>query len=165
MPDYNNGKIYEISCLDNDSVYIGSTTKQYLSDRLSDHVQQYKRMKFQNKGTNVTSSVLIETETYSIKLLEKFPCKDKVELHTREKYWIQQNSNCVNKQLPLRTKEQYYQDNKDKIIAKSNERYQTKKVEIREKKKATMICPVCQSEFRASDKARHNKSAKHQNAV
>jgi hypothetical protein len=35
--------------------------------------------------------------------LEKYPCKSKGELEARERYWLEDTENCVNKQIPTRT--------------------------------------------------------------
>ena len=46
MVNYSNGKIYKIEpiCEHNeDDIYIGSTTKQYLSQRMDKHRSDYKR--------------------------------------------------------------------------------------------------------------------------
>ena len=45
MVNYNNGKIYKIENNIDDMIYIGSTTKQYLSQRMDKHRSSYKRWK------------------------------------------------------------------------------------------------------------------------
>jgi hypothetical protein len=48
MVKYGNSKVYEIEPIcdhDEDEVYIGSTTKVYLSDRMVKHRSDYKRWK------------------------------------------------------------------------------------------------------------------------
>jgi hypothetical protein len=42
MPDYSKGKIYKIQSHLGDKIYIGSTTKQYLSQRMVQHKGDYK---------------------------------------------------------------------------------------------------------------------------
>jgi hypothetical protein len=44
MPNYKQGKIYKIVAIDgpDDEIYIGSTTKKYLSERMSPHRNGYK---------------------------------------------------------------------------------------------------------------------------
>ena len=45
MPDYSKGKIYRIVCNTTGKVYIGSTSQDYLSQRLRKHVEEYKKTK------------------------------------------------------------------------------------------------------------------------
>ena len=117
--DYNNGKVYKIQAInniDNDPVYIGSTTKKYLSQRMTKHRNSYNLWK-NGKGSNVTLYRLFEKyglDGCEIVLIENVNCQSKDELLQREKYHIQ-NSNCVNKYIPLRTHKEYKNDNYDKF--------------------------------------------------
>ena len=43
MPDYQQSKIYKIVSPNTDKIYIGSTTKQYLSSRMAHHICLYKK--------------------------------------------------------------------------------------------------------------------------
>ncbi len=43
MVNYNNGKIYMIEDLAGEMVYVGSTTKDFLSKRMVEHRAMYKR--------------------------------------------------------------------------------------------------------------------------
>ncbi len=43
MVNYENGKIYKIESHLGDKLYIGSTTKQYLSQRMDKHRTDYKQ--------------------------------------------------------------------------------------------------------------------------
>ena len=54
---------------------------------------------------------------YKIELIEE--TDDKL----RERYWIE-NTDCINKVIPGRTTEEYYQDNRDKINQKQKEYYE-----------------------------------------
>ena len=54
MPDYKQGKIYKIEPIcdhEPHEIYIGSTTKKYLSQRLQQHKNDYKRF-LNNKANN-----------------------------------------------------------------------------------------------------------------
>jgi hypothetical protein len=42
MVNYGNGKIYKIESHLGDKIYIGSTTKQYLSQRMDKHRSEYR---------------------------------------------------------------------------------------------------------------------------
>ena len=80
MTNYNNGKIYKIECLTTGLIYVGSTTKQYLSQRLSHHLYSYK--KYQNNNHHYVSSFeILENDNYRIGLLENINCNTKDELY------------------------------------------------------------------------------------
>jgi hypothetical protein len=117
MVNYNNGKIYKIESHLGDLVYIGSTTKQYLSQRMDCHRTAYKRWK-NDKCRLTTSFKVFEeygVENCSIVLIESYPCESKDELRTREGYYIK-TIDCVNKNIAGRTKKQYRLENRDKYM-------------------------------------------------
>ena len=76
MVNYKNGKIYKILDLTNDNFYIGSTTKQYLSQRLEKHRTNYNYY-LEGKTNYVSSFEIITNENYKIYLLENAPCASK----------------------------------------------------------------------------------------
>jgi hypothetical protein len=115
MVNYSNGKVYKIEPIcehDEGDVYYGSTTKEYLSQRMDGH-----RRKFNRKAGMCSSQVLFQkygVENCVIILLESVDAKTNDELKAVEaKYII--NNLCVNKQVPLRTKKQYRIDTADNI--------------------------------------------------
>ena len=60
--DYSKGKIYKIEPIcdhDEGDIYIGSTTKEYLSQRMTAHKADYKRWKL-GLRSNVSSFFLFE---------------------------------------------------------------------------------------------------------
>jgi hypothetical protein len=104
MPNYQNGKIYELVDLTNNNKYYGSTV-QDLKVRKSGHVCNYKS--YLNKKNHYRSSFeIIKNNNYEIYLVENFPCNSKTELEAREGYYIR-NNNCVNKRIEGRTKKEY----------------------------------------------------------
>lgn len=111
--NYQTGKIYKIASYQTDKVYIGSTTKQYLSDRLNQHKRDYAKYK-NGKRTYVTSFELLDFEDHHIILIEDYPSNNRHQLFSREAYWIKNDENCVNRCIPNRTQKEYYIDNKDK---------------------------------------------------
>lgn len=108
MVNYQDGKIYKL--VGGGKTYIGSTT-QRLSKRKSEH---------KKKNHMCMSKEIINEPDCDIILIEKYPCECKEELHSRERYWIE-NTECINKIIPLRTKKEYYEDNKEKIKAQAKE--------------------------------------------
>ncbi len=115
-PNYQNSKIYKIESTDGNLIYIGSTTKQYLSQRFSGHRNSYNSWE-NGKGTYLTSFELFQQygiESCNIILLESYPCSSRDELRAREAFYIK-SLDCVNKNIPGRTHEEYavkyYKDN------------------------------------------------------
>jgi len=121
MPlNYDQSKVYKIWSPQGDKIYIGSTTKQYLSQRMTAHRNNYNTWK--NGKCPLTTSFLLFDEygldNCYIELLEAKACTSKDELKQLEGGYIR-NLNCVNKRIENRdSKEynkQYREINKEKI--------------------------------------------------
>ena len=89
MPDYDNGKIYQLVFGDRPERYVGSTTQE-LHQRLSGH-----------RSTNASSKVkklvdAVGRMNVRIILIEDYPCSNKNELLSREQYWIDKLKPDVN---------------------------------------------------------------------
>ena len=134
MPDYSKGKIYRIVCNTTGKVYIGSTSQDYLSQRLRKHVEEYKKNKEGIRKSGITSIQVLENQNYEIILVELYPCKSKDELHSRERYHIE-NNECVNKVIPKRTHKEYYYDNHESILEKKKDYKLKNREKVLEKKK------------------------------
>ena len=188
--NYNNGKIYKIEALNGEEgdIYIGSTTKQYLSQRMTAHRNDYNKWK-QGKHNKVTSYDLFEKygiNNCEIILLENCPCDSKDQLHARESHYIK-TLDCINKCIPGRTKKEWEEDNKDKR-AEQNKQYreanrdkilegkkqyreankdkikqyrEANREQVLEQRKQKITCD-CGSIHRRDDKSKHLKSKKHQ---
>lgn len=113
MVNYGNGKIYRIVCNITGKQYIGATTIA-LCSRLSQH----KKLFYGKK--NSLSREVIEGGDYAIYLIEDYPCERKEQLLARERYYID-TFDCVNKKVPLRTKQEWYNDNREDVIKKQTE--------------------------------------------
>jgi hypothetical protein len=100
-------------------------------DKFVNHRCCYNRF-LKGKYHYVTSSFsVLEGNNYEIVLLELYPCSCKEELHARERWYIE-NNECVNKYIPTRTIEEYYQDNKEQIKGQKKKYYETNKEQIKE---------------------------------
>jgi hypothetical protein len=157
MVSYANGKIYRIECMTGTAdVYIGSTCKQYLSQRMNTHRHDY--IGWKRGGRNFT-------KTYSFNLFNKygidnchtilvatFPGRSKDELTAREAHYIK-TIKCVNKVIPMRTRAEYRTDNKEIIVIKKREYKQAHKGK-------TVICE-CGRELTRDKKTRHLKTLVH----
>ena len=102
--DYSKGKVYKIEPIcdhDEGDIYIGSTTKQYLSQRMVKHRDNFKQWK-KGKRDLTTSFNLFDKygiQNLQIVLLESVNAKNCNELEAREAHYIQ-SLKCVNKNIP-----------------------------------------------------------------
>jgi len=132
MPNYKNSKIYRIVCNVTGQQYIGSTTIS-LASRLCQHKKVY------NSVNNCSSRSVLEFNDYSIILIEDYPCERKEQLLQRERFFIE-SMQCVNINIPTRTKHEWYEDNKQRLIDKQiiwNNNNKDKLKEYKKKFKAT----------------------------
>lgn len=168
MVNYGNGKIYKIVSNQTDKVYIGSTTKKYLSQRMDDHRRNFRDWK-NKKFPYLTSFDILQFDDANIVLIEGFDCKSKDELRSREQHYIEQFKDvCVNSHYAIgvniqkirqKDRERYYRD-KPKRIALVKKRYEQKKDEINAKRNAKTKCS-CGSVISRSRLAKHSKTNKH----
>jgi len=117
MTDYTNSKIYKIEPInmeDEGDIYIGSTTKSTLAQRMTFHRYNYDSWKNTAKGYTKSFDLFDKygINNCKIYLIENFPCKTKDELRSREGHYIR-TLKCLNKYISGRTKEQWNLDNKD----------------------------------------------------
>ena len=159
--NYANGKIYIIRPVpdhDDDEVYIGSTTKYYLSDRLAKHRETYEKYKVgYGCGRYAVYDIFDKYGSHNcqIYLVETVNAKSKDELHAREGFHIR-NTKCLNKVNPsvqtreeiLEKKRQYRIDNKDKI---------KEYVEMRKEK----VNCECGGMYTINNRTHHMKTKKH----
>ena len=79
---YENGKVYKIVCRKTGLIYVGSTTKPLLSQRLAAH--RYDYQKYLKSGYPfITSFKILENDDYYIELLENVNANKKDELLKR----------------------------------------------------------------------------------
>lgn len=133
MCDYSQSKIYKVYSPSKNISYYGSTTHD-LQKRLINHIRKYKYYK-DGKTNYVSVNDVLEGDDAIIELVENFSCNNRKELTDREGYYIK-NNECINKNIPGRTPEEYrlenidyykeyskdyYNDNKDKFKKYSKE--------------------------------------------
>ncbi len=165
MVNYQNGKIYKLVSFQTDKIYIGSTCEK-LTVRKAKHKANYKLF-LNEKQKYITSFEIVKYNDVDIILLEEFPCENKEQLHKRERYYIESVNNCVNKNIPTRTREERTEVNKDKRKEYMKEYRQENKDKnteyVREYRKRNLkyFTCVCGSQLRLFDKARHLKTNKH----
>ena len=127
MPNYQLGKIYRIVCNTTGLNYYGSTCEPTLARRLAGHRTAFKKFK-EGKFGNLSSFKCLENENYEIVLVEIFPCNTKMDLHKRERFFIE-NNDCVNRVVPTRTQHEYIIENKE-IIGEKAKLYKNENKEM-----------------------------------
>lgn len=105
---YAQSKIYKIT--GGGLTYIGSTTKKYLCQRMSNH-RANKKLFEAGKSNYCSSHEILNFPDCQITLIETVICNSKDELHARERYWIETHD-CVNKRMPGRTQQELNQARK-----------------------------------------------------
>ena len=112
------GLIYKLWCKNTLKTYYGSTTGD-IANRLTEHIHKYKR------GVKHSSADIIAGGNYCIEELELIDFEDKNELRERERFYIMNDKNCINRNIPNRTSKDwhlanpnynktYYENNKEK---------------------------------------------------
>ncbi len=112
MPDYKNGKIYTIRCMDDPTlIYVGSTV-QTLSQRWTDHKKYAKNPKKNNVNLYKTMNDK-GSDMFYIELYNNCPCDNKEEL-IKEEGKIIREIGTLNMRIAGRTDKEYCDDNKEK---------------------------------------------------
>jgi len=128
MVDYSFAKIYKIVDNTTGNYYIGSTCEPILARRLAGHISGHKSFLSGKRNKYCTSFEILKNNDYGIILIEK--CENifsRDELRARERFYIE-SCECVNKNLPGRTKKEYYQS----TIEKHQQYYQSHKAKLQE---------------------------------
>ena len=127
---YKNGKIYTIRYKNDDSlIYVGSTV-QPLYKRFAVHKSLSKEPEIENR---LLYSKMKETDMkdWYIELYEDYSCERKEQLTQREGQVIREIG-TLNKLIAGRTKQEYREDNKEKINEKQKEYYEANKEKRKE---------------------------------
>lgn len=113
------GIIYKLTCLNTLKCYYGSTSKP-LNVRLSQHKFYFKN------NIAISSGSVIGGGNFKIEQVETVTYMDKSQLRARERWYIENDRNCINHNVPNRTckdwhaihhdyNKNYYQDHKDEL--------------------------------------------------
>ena len=169
--DYSRTKIYSIRSPHTNKLYIGATTKKYLSKRLAIHRAEYKQFLNGKRKTCCSSRLILELGEAYIQLEEKFPCESIEESNKKEREWVDKFGElCVNNKKPGRTKREYYEENrektlekvkeysranKDKISTRMKKYYKQNREKIQAQQREPFTCPHCSTITSYGHKARH----------
>ena len=85
---YNQTKIYKITSPQTNQIYIGSTTKKYLSSRFHEHKFAFKKHLITRGDFYCSSFDILRYSDASIELIELYNCNDKKEQLQRERYYV-----------------------------------------------------------------------------
>jgi len=179
---YENGKIYKLVSNHTDKIYIGSTCKERLCQRLAKHKAYYKEW-LKNDKRYMSSCELFRLGDVEIVLLENINCKTKDELHKKEREYIEKFKDIIiNKNIPIITKiEENERNKKYRIEHKENqkqrrkEHYEKNKQELKQKMKIynenhieelkqngkELYDCKCGKQIQKSSKCIHNKTKFH----
>ena len=127
---YQEGKIYKIYNTVNDDIYVGSTTLK-LCERMRDHrycINNKTRQHYPLYKAFIEHGV----EHFFIELLEKCPCNDIEELRRKEGEYIRSLKPTMNRFVAGRTRQEYHNDNKERISKVNLERYRINKEKIKQ---------------------------------
>ena len=137
MVNYQQGKIYKIvSNIDDSICYVGSTCKEKLCQRMTQHRADYKKWQ-RGIGGKVRVYDLFDkfgVDHCQILLVEIYSCNSKDELTKKEAEYIKMLSS-VNVTIPHRTRKEYIDDNKEIINNKHKQYVQKNKEKIAEQHK------------------------------
>ena len=118
---YKRGKVYTIRCRYDDSlIYVGSTI-----DKLAKRMARHRL----DKKCSLYKLVDGDWNNWYIELYEDFPCDNKEQLEKREGEVIREIA-TINQVVAGRTKKEYYEENRDKIVDYKKQHYQDNRDEI-----------------------------------
>lgn len=168
MPDYSKSIIYKICSRDITikEIYIGSTSNdlrrrkwEHKSLCNNDNLESYNRYVYQFIRQNGGWC------NFDMVMIEEYPCDNKTQLHSRERYWIEELNASLNKSIPTRQRKEYNICCKEKIRKQLKEYSKIHKQEIKDYKSQNYYCSTCDKNMIFGSKSNHNKSKKHINKV
>jgi hypothetical protein len=115
MTNYNESRIYKIWCNLNgiDEIYIGSSAR--FVGRCKLHESDCNNINSPRYGYKLYQYIRNNGgfENFTIDVLEKYPCKNKTELHIREEYWKNELNPTLNTNKAHRTEQDVKQYQKE----------------------------------------------------
>lgn len=145
---YANGKIYRLVNSVDDEFYVGSTCDA-LHKRLYNHKQEAKH---QPRPVHHHCND-IGWENVSIVLVEEYACANKMELERQERYWIEEMKPSLNRNMPARTRKEYFEENKYVLVKKERERKAKYRAENADKVRET------QAKYRAKNTEKRREAS------
>ena len=135
--NYNNTIIYKLVCNDVNikDCYVGHTTDYARRKQIHKSVCKNENGKLYN--LNVYSFIRDTGgwNNWSMIVIEKYNCNTSLEAKQKERHFIEQLQATLNSNIPSRTKQEYYNDNKDKIVENKQKYMDENKDKIKENRK------------------------------
>jgi hypothetical protein len=132
--NYSRTIIYKIVCKDVNitECYVGQTTD--FKSRKKEHKSTCNNINDKNYTIYIYQFIRGHNgwTNWDMVEIEKYNATDKLDAKKRERYWIEQLQATLNKQLPTRTGQEYYEEHKDKIKEYRKEYYELNKDKILE---------------------------------
>jgi hypothetical protein len=138
--DYSRTIIYKIVCNDVNikDLYVGHTTN--FVKRKNCHKSNCNNIN--TKHYNIYAYQFIRNnggwDNFSMIIIEKYNCNDKLEACKRERYWIEKLNATLNKVIPSRIKKEYnkeyYDNNKSNLLEQHKTYYENNKIKLLEQK-------------------------------
>ena len=186
MPDYSKGKIYKVLNTIDDEIYVGSTIET-LGQRMAKHRRKMKTTPHYKLYNHMHE---LGVSNFYIELIDNYPCNDVYELRAREGHFIREIG-TLNKNIEGRTRKEWYDDNREYLLAekkkyrdtnkdymnqyrKDNKEhiqqvvkqyFENNKEVINQYKNAKITCNVCGCQVNRSNIARHQKSQKCKSSI
>jgi hypothetical protein len=173
MVNYGEGLIYKICCKDASITdeYIGSTTNK-------NRRKQQHKTGCNNPNSKIHNQYVYQFirehggfDNWCMVIIEEHNCECKRQLETRERYWIEERKPTLNKCVPTRTKQEYYEQNKEQIIEYNKQYKEQNKEQIlecnkqyKEKNKELINQKInceCGGKYTMGNKSIHIKTQKH----
>jgi len=131
--DYSNTIIYKlvhIDDLNDDNICVGHTTN--MTKRRNCHKKACNNP--DDKEHNEYKYQFIRAnggwDQWEMILIEKYPCDDVDQARARERYWKRELNATLNSNEPGRTKKEWCEDNRDRLLEQKKEYYQNNKQKI-----------------------------------
>jgi len=166
MLNYKNSIIYKIVCKNPEitEIYVGSTTN--FTKRKYNHKTLCNNINDKSYNLNVYKYIRENGgwDNFNMIMIERYEAIDKLDLHKRERYFLEQLGATLNKVIPHRSIEEYYEytkkyyENNKEHIKKYREDNKDKKKEynkVYEKEKVK--CNVCSKILSRGSLYLHNK--------
>lgn len=165
MLDYSRSIIYKLCCKNTDitDIYIGSTT--LFSDRKHGHKSACSNPNYTYYHLKVYEFIRSNGgfDNWSIIEIEAYNATDKRDLETRERYYIELLKPTLNNNVPTRTRKEYYENNKSRLL-EEQKIFRSKdeiKEKIKQRENRKVYCD-CGSKYTHAHRSRHLKTKKHQ---
>jgi len=163
MPDYSKGMIYKIKHnedYEDENIYIGSTCN--LIRRRFQHKTHCNNEKDKSYNVNLYKYIRENGgwDAFIMIKIHDYKCNSKSELKVEERRMIDMLKPKLNRQLPTRSKKEWYEDNKQVILEKDKKYREDNKEIILEKKKEKCKCDICGAEVTKNHLQRHKRTQK-----